>query len=81
MGISSFIVSSGIAGGLAGMVSSTADVLKTRMQVNGQSLLLVVKDMWRIQGPKMIFTGMASRVLWIIPSVTVSMTVYETLKG
>ncbi|KAJ3330574.1 hypothetical protein HDU76_005337 [Blyttiomyces sp. JEL0837] len=97
-----YLVSSAMAGSLAGAASNVIDVVKTRIQVSGfgggageglkttsitkpmSSIGAVLKTaihMYRHEGGIWAFTrGMAARVLWIAPSVTISMTVFEVLK-
>lgn len=73
--------SSAIAAGCAGIVSNTIDVLKKRMQVEGKTVGVVAQEVWKSNGLRMLTLGMGTRVLWIIPSVTTSMTLYEMLKA
>ncbi|KAF9170757.1 hypothetical protein BGX21_008355 [Mortierella sp. AD011] len=77
-------VSTGIAGG----VSNIVDVVKTRWQVSvlatteeNSSTARIVSNMFRRGGLASFTQGMAARVLWMIPSVTISMSVYEWLKA
>ena len=81
LGTYSYIASSGVSAGMAGVISNTADVLKTRMQVQGQSFGTVTRELWKQKGPLMVFVGLGSRILWIIPSVTASMTIFEVLRS
>ena len=79
-----YLVSSALAGFLAGTVSSALDVIKTRMQVGGVQtggMWTVAKQMYLHEGGWRAFTrGMVARVAWIVPSVSISMTLYEGLK-
>jgi solute carrier family 25 iron transporter 28/37 len=44
--------------------------------------LEIMKTMYRNEGGLRAFTkGMGARVLWMVPSSSVSMTIYEVLKN
>jgi hypothetical protein len=80
-----YLVSSATAGAFAGAVSNVMDVVKTRLQVaggsQGVSMVAIAKEMYKNEGGLVAFTrGMMARVLWVIPSVTISMTIFEVLK-
>ncbi|KAJ3116625.1 hypothetical protein HDU96_009180 [Phlyctochytrium bullatum] len=81
-----YLVSSASAGAVAGAISNFVDVVKTRIQVgggyeSGRGMLSVVRQMYLYEGGFKAFTkGLAARVLWLAPSVTISMTVFEVLK-
>ncbi|KAJ3410302.1 hypothetical protein HDV05_003958 [Chytridiales sp. JEL 0842] len=81
-----YLVSSASAGALAGAVSNVLDVIKTRLQIAGggqgtTSMLRIAADMYKNEGGITAFgRGMLARVLWVMPSVTISMTIFEVLK-
>ncbi|KAJ1961395.1 hypothetical protein IWQ62_003884 [Dispira parvispora] len=52
-----------------------------RSNISSPTIRQLVLSMWRTDGGYQAFTrGMLARVLWMLPSVTISMTVYELLK-
>ncbi|KAJ1651383.1 hypothetical protein IWQ61_008040 [Dispira simplex] len=52
-----------------------------RSNVSSPTVRQLMLTMWRTDGGYRAFTrGMLARVLWMMPSVTISMTVYELLK-
>ncbi|KAJ3101912.1 hypothetical protein HDU97_000953 [Phlyctochytrium planicorne] len=79
-----YLLSSGTSGAIAGGISNFVDVVKTRVQVAGPEsggMLTVVRHMYTNEGGIRAFTrGLLARVLWLAPSVTISMTVFEVLK-
>ncbi|KAJ3091070.1 hypothetical protein HK102_001796 [Quaeritorhiza haematococci] len=87
-----YLLCSATSGALAGAISNVMDVVKTRVQVaggvengstgsNNSNALKTILHMWRREGGWRAFTkGMGARILWVTPSVTLSMSVYETLK-
>ncbi|KAI9205694.1 mitochondrial carrier domain-containing protein [Polychytrium aggregatum] len=69
------------SGALAGAISNIADVVKTRVQVDGTSAWTVARTMWVQEGGWKAFTkGMAARILWVMPSVAITITMYDMLK-
>ncbi|KAI8802738.1 mitochondrial carrier domain-containing protein [Cladochytrium replicatum] len=84
-----FLLSSACSGAVAGAISNALDVVKTRVQINTSSstqgtvsALGVMQHMWQNEGGLRAFTkGMVARVVWVVPSVAISMTIYESLKG
>ena len=76
-----YLLCSSTSGALAAGVSNIFDGVKTRIQIGGDRPWTLIKDMWKTEGGMKAFTkGMGARILWITPSVTISMTFYETLK-
>ncbi|KAI8827267.1 mitochondrial carrier domain-containing protein [Fimicolochytrium jonesii] len=78
-----YMLCAGTSGALAGAVSNALDIVKTRRQAGGgtESAVTIIKDMWRNEGKWRAFgRGLAARVLWVTPTVTLSMSVYEILK-
>ncbi|KAI8799919.1 mitochondrial carrier domain-containing protein [Cladochytrium replicatum] len=84
-----YLLSSACAGAVAGAISNALDVVKTRVQINSTSssqrtasALEVMRHMWVNDGGLRAFTkGMVARVVWVVPSVAISMTFYESLKS
>ncbi|KAF9359250.1 hypothetical protein BGX26_012780 [Mortierella sp. AD094] len=77
-----------VATGIAGGVSNIVDVVKTRWQISvlatteeNSSTGRIVSNMFRHGGLASFTQGMGARVLWMIPSVTISMSMYEWLKA
>lgn len=70
-----------IAAILGGIVSNPFDVVKTRVQVDSsRHALSVITKMYQENGLRSFSRGMGARVLWIVPSMTISITLYEMLK-
>ncbi|KAJ3152123.1 hypothetical protein HDU86_005968 [Geranomyces michiganensis] len=79
-----YVACSGISGALAGGVSNGLDIVKTRKQAGGgnQTAMQIAQHMWRHEGGWRAFgRGLGARILWITPTVTISMSVYEELKN
>ncbi|CAG8650615.1 17718_t:CDS:2 [Funneliformis caledonium] len=86
-----YVIFSAIACTIAGSVSNVLDIVKTRWQVsygkevdgvNAKSPLEIMKNMYRNEGGLRAFTkGMGARVIWMVPSASISMTLYEILKN
>lgn len=81
MGTMDYLLCSTASASLAGAVSNVLDVVKTRVQVDSRPAFAVIADMYRKDGGLMAFSrGMGARILWVAPSMAISITVYETLK-
>ncbi|KAG0303413.1 hypothetical protein BGZ98_006688 [Dissophora globulifera] len=77
-----------VAAGFAGGISNIVDVVKTRWQISvlatteeNSSTRNIVRHMLRQGGLGSFTQGMGARVLWMIPSVTISMSIFEWLKA
>ncbi|KAF9948479.1 hypothetical protein BGZ72_009625 [Mortierella alpina] len=77
-----------VACGIAAAASNTVDVVKTRWQTSILTTTEATSSSRRIatqlfrQGGLAGFTkGMAARILWMIPSVTISMSLFEWFKA
>ncbi|KAI9097175.1 mitochondrial carrier domain-containing protein [Phlyctochytrium arcticum] len=81
--LATYLVCSASAGALAGAVSNATDIVKTRVQAGKgrQGAMSVISQMWKNEGKWRAFgRGLGARVLWVAPTVTISMSVYEILK-
>ncbi|CAI2170827.1 17034_t:CDS:2 [Funneliformis geosporum] len=86
-----YVIFSAIACTIAGSFSNMLDIVKTRWQVsfskdidgvNAKSPLDIIKNMYRNEGGLRAFNkGMGARVIWMVPSASISMTLYEILKN
>jgi hypothetical protein len=77
-----YLTCSGLSSALGAGLSNAVDVVKTRVQVQGGTMLSTVKSMWIKENGFRAFTkGMGARILWLSPSVMISMTLYESLKN
>ncbi|KAF9363739.1 hypothetical protein BGX34_003428 [Mortierella sp. NVP85] len=77
-----------VAAGIAGGVSNIVDVVKTRWQISvlatteeNSSTRRIIQHMFSQGGLASFTRGMGARVLWMIPSVTISMSMFEWLKA
>lgn len=72
------------AGGLAGlsaaMISAPFDVIKTKMQVHAISLIDAAKQTIRDGGLKAFWTGVAPRLMILIPINALNFVMFETAK-
>jgi solute carrier family 25 iron transporter 28/37 len=82
-----YTIYSSISITIAGSISNILDVVKTRWQTtfsNQQSIkspIDIIISMYINEGGLVAFTkGMGSRVLWMIPSSSICMTIFEILK-
>ncbi|KAI1318555.1 hypothetical protein EDD11_006245 [Mortierella claussenii] len=77
-----------VAAGIAGGISNIVDVVKTRWQISvlatteeNSSTGKIIQHMFRQGGLSSFTRGMGARILWMIPSVTISMSTFEWLKA
>lgn len=75
-----YLSCSSLSGAAAASVSNVLDVVKTRVQITGRRPWLLIKDMLYKDGLRSLTKGLGARILWITPSVSISMTTYEVLK-
>ncbi|TPX32802.1 hypothetical protein SmJEL517_g04157 [Synchytrium microbalum] len=83
LNFASYAASSAAAGAVAGAISNVLDVVKTRVQisrVDGVSATSVIRNIYATEGLAGFARGMTARIIWITPSVVISMSVYEVLK-
>ncbi|CAG8677805.1 2479_t:CDS:2 [Rhizophagus irregularis] len=79
-----YLINSAAACSIAGSISNVLDIIKTRWQVSfsKETPLKIMKNMYKNEGGLRAFTkGMGARVLWMVPSSSISMTIYEILKN
>ncbi|KAH6560405.1 hypothetical protein BASA50_006622 [Batrachochytrium salamandrivorans] len=78
-----YLVCSSLAGAVAGGATNAVDVVKTRVQLSSSnSTWRVIRTMWIKEGGLLAFTkGISARIIWVTPSMAISVTVYEILKG
>ena len=79
------MIAGSIAGGIAAAVTNPLDVIKTRLQTQGNSGLYTsswdcVKKLIAKDGLFALTNGMTARILWLAPNVAITMTVYESIK-
>ncbi|KAG0258876.1 hypothetical protein BG011_003012 [Mortierella polycephala] len=77
-----------VACGVAAGVSNMVDVVKTRWQTSvlstakeTSSTRMIASSLFRQGGLASFTRGMGARVLWMIPSVTISMSMFEWFKA
>ncbi len=78
-----FALASGIAAAFAAMASNIFDVVKTRWQtrIEHTHLSSLIKTMWKTEGKwRAFFQGSLARVLWAVPNVIITFTLYELFK-
>ncbi len=79
-----FAFASGLSAAIAAFLSNVADTIKTRWQVfssdEHDNVLELVRSMWRDGGLSIFFQGAGARVLWAVPNIMISFTLYEILK-
>lgn len=70
-----------VAGGIAAAATTPLDVLKTRIMLhhNQVGLVTLAKSMLREEGPKVFFSGIAPRTMWISLGGAIFLGVYETV--
>ncbi|BBN16303.1 hypothetical protein MPTK1_7g05190 [Marchantia polymorpha subsp. ruderalis] len=74
---------------IASALTNPADIIKTRLQVQGKSnvnssthyngALDAARSIYRKEGVRGFTKGMSSRVLWVAPSATIMFTTYDQL--
>jgi len=74
----------GIAGGLAGFLSTPLDVVRTRIQTDCECgkrpIRCVIKNVVQKEGMSGLWAGYGARTIYYIPSAALTWTVYETMK-
>jgi hypothetical protein len=75
-----YLSCSSLSSAVAASVSNAVDVVKTRVQITGKRPWILIKDMLYKDGLKSLTKGLGARILWVTPSVSISMTIYEVLK-
>jgi len=74
----------GIAGGLAGFLSTPLDVVRTRIQTDCECgkrpIRCVVKNVLQKEGMSGLWAGYGPRTIYFIPSAALTWTVYESMK-
>jgi hypothetical protein len=76
-----YLSCSSISAAFAGAISNPADVIKTRVQIaSNKKTLLVVRELYDQFGLKWFTRGMAARVGWVAPSMTIQITLFELFK-
>eukprot|EP00899_Mesostigma_viride_P002627 jgi/Mesvir1/12365/Mv00548-RA.1 len=69
-----------MAGALAAMVTTPADVLKTRMMLNGITANVALTSLLQREGPTALFKGALARAVWIAPLGALNFAGYELAK-
>jgi len=74
----------GIAGGIAGFLSTPLDVVRTRIQTDcesgARSIRIVIRAVYQQEGWYGLWAGYGARTIYYIPSAALTWTVYETVK-
>ncbi|KAF9979006.1 hypothetical protein BGZ65_006765 [Modicella reniformis] len=77
-----------VAAGIAGGVSNIVDVVKSRWQISvlatteeNSSTRRIIQHMLSQDGLASFTRGIGARILWMIPSVTISMSIFEWFKA
>ena len=77
-----FLLASSLSAGFAGALTNILDMVKTRLQVDSsRSAIEIMKRIYHKEGIKGFSRGLLPRVLWITPSMSISMAVFDTLKN
>lgn len=78
-----YVACASASGAIAGAISNILDVVKTRVQVtSAKSTVEVIRNLWINEGGPIAFTkGMFARIMWVTPSMAISISVYELLKN
>lgn len=84
--------SAALAGAVAASATTPLDVVKTRLQTQGDAVahgsrgrysgtLHAVREIARTEGPRAFTKGIVARMLWIMPGTAITMTTFEFLKS
>ncbi|KAI8902338.1 mitochondrial carrier domain-containing protein [Globomyces pollinis-pini] len=76
-----YLTCSSIAATLGGIVTNPLDIIKTRVQITGKSALSVTKQLWNEGGWKSFTRGLGIRTAWIVPNMSITITLFEYLKS
>lgn len=81
--ITSHLMAGAAAGALGGFVSTPFDVVKTRIQVNGDTsgLRHVLATIAEREGYRALFQGAIARCMYFTPSAAICWTTYEAFKA
>ena len=79
-------VCGGIGGGIAAALTAPLDLIKTRLQTQGNSgaykgVFDCVKKICQKEGVSTLFRGTVARVMWLSPNVAITMSFYEVAKS
>jgi hypothetical protein len=76
-----YVLCSSIAATIAGIISNPMEVVKTRCQINtGIPAKQILLELYRKEGLKGFRKGMLARIAWVTPSMTISISLFETFK-
>lgn len=74
-------ISGGLSGLNAAIIGNPFDIVKTRLQIEGEkSMVKAFKDLLKKEGPRSLTKGMLASIISWIPSSVVMIAAYETLK-
>ncbi|XP_068744879.1 solute carrier family 25 member 44-like isoform X2 [Montipora capricornis] len=81
----SHLLIQGLSGGLSGVnaaiLGNPLDIVKTRLQVEGErSIVKAFQDLLKKEGPKSLTKGMLASIVSWVPSSVVMIAGYETVK-
>jgi hypothetical protein len=75
-----YLSCSALAGATGALISNVTDIIKTRVQVSGQKAPVIIRRLFQENGIHAFTKGLGARLLYITPSVAISMAAYETFK-
>jgi hypothetical protein len=75
-----YLISSSISAAIAGAISNPIDVVKCRVQVSNKRTVDILKQLYNDHGIQGFTKGLGARILWIAPSMSISVTIFELLK-
>lgn len=90
MGIGLELITGGMAGGIAGVITTPLDVVKTRVQTqhpealaNGPTIIanstwVGLKTIYRTEGLGRVFSGVGPRLIWTSTQSSVMLLMYQT---
>ncbi|KAJ3274206.1 hypothetical protein HDV01_003279 [Terramyces sp. JEL0728] len=76
-----YFLTSSISACIAGAITNPPEVIKTRAQIaSNVNTVKIIKELWREGGPRAFAKGMGARMAWIVPSMSITVTMFELLK-
>ncbi|KAJ3319583.1 hypothetical protein HDV06_006231 [Boothiomyces sp. JEL0866] len=76
-----YFLTSSLSACIAGAITNPPEVIKTRAQIASNiNTVKIIKELWQEGGPGAFTKGLGARIAWIVPSMSLTVTMFELLK-